>query len=350
MSPAPNNTGRAVILQVRVARAAALALAAAVWIGMAAGSVDARGRGKPIPLFGPDLIEAALESARVPAPPQFFTINEVLARKDAEAAKAKAPVRLASLEQISLRGAIDDVSPTRSMPSETEPFGLLSFRAPEGLLWVKWRSLAKDLQRDAETLKHCRSDADGCPRAARKFETIVAGAKTRDGLERLEYVNHAVNSAVRYMSDYQQHGVADLWSSALATFATGLGDCEDYAIAKYAALIEAGVPADELRIVLVRHLGLGEAHAVLAARSQDGWFVLDNLRTSVVEDRAIKNFLPLFVLDQHGVSLLAGSFARNSRGKPLSRSMFEIGASSQRSAEPAGDSTHGQQNNDEYFP
>jgi predicted transglutaminase-like cysteine proteinase len=317
-----------VVSQTRVYRAAALALAAATWIGIPQGAADAKVRGKSIPLFGPELIDTALQSAAAPAQPQFFTINEILARRQEEASQAKAAVRLASLEPIALRGSIDDVSPQPASASETEPFGLLSFRAPQGLLWVKWRSLAKDLERDAETLKQCGVRADTCPTGARRFLAIVNGAKERKGLERLDYVNRAVNSTVRYMSDFQQHGVADLWSSALATFTTGLGDCEDYAIAKYVALIEAGMPAEDLRIVLVRHLGLGEAHAVLAAQSGNGWFVLDNLRSAVVEDITIKNFLPLFVLNRNGVSLLAGSFYRNSRGKALTRRMFDIGASS----------------------
>ena len=300
-----------------------LALVAAAWVGMAADAAHAKSRAKSVPAFGPELIAAAMESGVSAAQPQFFTINQVLARRDEEAAKAKSSIRLASLEPIGLRGAIDEAPPSRSMtPSDTEPFGLLSFRAPEGLLWVKWRSLAKDLQRDAETLERCRIEADPCPLAARKLGAIVDGAKAREGRERLEYVNHAVNSAIRYVSDFQQHGVADLWSSALATFSTGRGDCEDYAIAKYVALIEAGVPEHDVRIVLVRHQGLGEAHAVVSVREADKWFILDNLRTAVVEDETIKNFLPLFTLNQQGVSLLAGSFYRSTRGKSFSSKLY----------------------------
>jgi predicted transglutaminase-like cysteine proteinase len=299
-----------------------LALVAAAWVGMAAGAAHAKSRAKSVPAFGPELIAAAMESGVSAAQPQFFTINQVLARRDEEAAKAKSSIRLASLEPIVLRGSIDEAPPSRSTLGEREPFGLLSFRAPEGLLWVKWRSLAKDLQRDAETLERCRVEADQCPLAARRFGAIVDGAKAREGRERLEYVNHAVNSAIRYVSDFQQHGVADLWSSTLATFSTGRGDCEDYAIAKYVALIEAGVPEHDVRIVLVRHLGLGEAHAVVSVRDADKWLVLDNLRTAVVEDQAIKNFLPLFTLNQQGVSLLAGSFYRSARGKSFSSKLY----------------------------
>jgi len=70
-----------------------------------------------------------------------------------------------------------------------------------------------------------------------------------------------------------QHGVPDLWSGALATFSSGQGDCEDYAIAKYVILRAAGVPAEDLRIMLVRDLIAREAHAVLAAKINGKWLI-----------------------------------------------------------------------------
>ena len=36
------------------------------------------------------------------------------------------------------------------------------------------------------------------------------------------------------------------------TFATGKGDCEDYAIAKYVVLTAAGFPRDDLRLLDLR--------------------------------------------------------------------------------------------------
>ena len=42
------------------------------------------------------------------------------------------------------------------------------------------------------------------------------------------------------------------------------GDCEDYAIAKYVALREAGVARENLQLVLVRDRAVRQDHAVLA--------------------------------------------------------------------------------------
>ena len=82
--------------------------------------------------------------------------------------------------------------------------------------------------------------------------------------------------AIRYVSDYAQHGEADRWSAPLASFATAKGDCEDYAIAKYVVLREAGVARENLQLVLVRDRAVRQDHAVLAARLDDRWLILDN--------------------------------------------------------------------------
>jgi predicted transglutaminase-like cysteine proteinase len=92
-----------------------------------------------------------------------------------------------------------------------------------------------------------------------------------------------------------------VWSSPLDSFATGAGDCEDYAIAKFVALRMAGVSPDDLRIVVMRDTVHGEDHAVAMARLDDRWLTLDNRRMAMVEDADLRNYRPLFVIDDHGV-------------------------------------------------
>ena len=104
------------------------------------------------------------------------------------------------------------------------------------------------------------------------------------------------------MSDLAQYGEIDVWSSPLVTFAHGAGDCEDYAIAKFVALRLAGVADDDLRIVIMRDTIHGEDHAVAAARLDGHWLTLDNRRMAMVEDVDVRNYRPLFVIDQHGVN------------------------------------------------
>ena len=107
------------------------------------------------------------------------------------------------------------------------------------------------------------------------------------------------------MSDLMQYHVEDLWSSPLATLAAGAGDCEDYAIAKFAALREAGVAPDDLRLVIMRSTLSGEDHAVVAARLEGHWRSLDNRYLVILEDVQIRRYHPMFVIDEHEVRRFA---------------------------------------------
>lgn len=107
--------------------------------------------------------------------------------------------------------------------------------------------------------------------------------------------------AIQPTSDMAQWGVPDRWSPPLETFSTGRGDCEDYAIAKYVALIEAGIAANDLKLVIVRNTAAGEDHAVVAVRLDGDWLILDNRWLRLVEDTELRQAIPLFVLDQAGV-------------------------------------------------
>src|SRR4029077_9975467 len=85
------------------------------------------------------------------------------------------------------------------------------------------------------------------------------------------------------------------------TLGIGAGDCEDYAIAKFLALQEAGVSPDDLRIVVLRDNFRGGDHAVVAARLDGNWLILDNRHMAMGEDRQIPNFRPEFLIGHNGV-------------------------------------------------
>src|SRR4029077_15150216 len=93
-----------------------------------------------------------------------------------------------------------------------------------------------------------------------------AGGPGRPGRARVGLINRAVNLAIAPMSDEAQWGDDDRWSPPFETLQTHRGDCEDYAIVKYAALLEAGLSRDDMKIVILRNFVRNEDHAVLAAR------------------------------------------------------------------------------------
>jgi predicted transglutaminase-like cysteine proteinase len=182
-----------------------------------------------------------------------------------------------------------------------EPFGLFASALSWGALREKWLDVERKLDDERVQLALCDGDRDRCASpAALQLLAIVDDGRAREGRARLGQINRAINLAIRPMSDLAQYGEVDVWSSPLVTFAHGAGDCEDYAIAKFVALRLAGISPDDLRIVIMRDTIRGEDHAVAAARLDGHWLMLDNLRMAMVEDGDVRNYRPMFVIDQYG--------------------------------------------------
>jgi len=183
-----------------------------------------------------------------------------------------------------------------------EPFGLPAAPIYYGGLRNKWLGVAHKLDDERVQLALCDGDREHCASdAALKFLSIVDSGRQRDGRARLGEINRAINLSIRAVDDIVQYGQVDVWSSPLATFYRGAGDCEDYAIAKYVALRMAGIAAEDLRIVVMVDTIRREGHAVTAARLDGHWLILDNRRLMMVEDMALRNYRPLFVIDDNGV-------------------------------------------------
>lgn len=99
-------------------------------------------------------------------------------------------------------------------------------------------------------------------------------------------INREVNRNTTYRSDPELYGRVEFWNPA-----RGEGDCEDYALAKFDALLAAGVERSRLRLAVVftetpegrfrfnegrRTDWFSGDHAVLVVTCEDGDWVLDN--------------------------------------------------------------------------
>lgn len=98
-----------------------------------------------------------------------------------------------------------------------------------------------------------------------------------DLLKQVRKINRAANSAIQPVTDLDQYAVAEHWALPGAQG----GDCEDYAMFKKQALIEAGVSADRLLLAVVLDRR-DEPHAVLVLRTDGGDFVLDNVTNRIL--------------------------------------------------------------------
>lgn len=205
-----------------------------------------------------------------------------------------------------------DTKPAWADPTpREEPFGLRTLQAPRGLLWTKWETVGADITDEAPALARCRANIRYCSKAAAQYVGIIKQATRQEGRARLALVNEQVNAAITYTTDQDQWYVADRWSAPLDTkrqgaFDTGLGDCEDIAIAKYVALREAGTPADDLQLLMVRDTSATTIHAVLAARQDGKWLILDNRWSRLIEENDATFFTPLFALGVDGVKRFTG--------------------------------------------
>jgi len=116
-----------------------------------------------------------------------------------------------------------------------------------------------------------------------------------DELAILDRVNSFFNR-VPFSSDTKQWGIGDYWATPAEMVASNGADCEDYAIAKYFALKELGIPIDRLMISYVRIPGGAEAHMVLAYFSRGGAvpLILDNLQEPIVPAAEREDLIPIY--------------------------------------------------------
>ena len=169
-------------------------------------------------------------------------------------------------------------------------------------------------------MTNCQANLDKCTSTEHRFEDIVREAESQEGLAKIALINATINALIDYEPDRNQWGVADKWTAPFVnkkgTFETGHGDCEDYALAKYVALRQAGMRSEDVRMVLVHDYAVRVDHAVLAVRYDKLWLILDNRWDKLVEDKELIQFKPLAIVDANGVTLLAKQFTLSSKLAP----------------------------------
>lgn len=168
--------------------------------------------------------------------------------------------------------------------ARAEPFG--SDVVTQGPIARKWVAASQAISADVKSINDCHNGVDSCSPAASRILSVAETARNSHDIARLSIVNRAINMMVQSRPDAE-----DVWSGPIATMRDLKGDCEDYAIAKMTALYVSGVSFSEMRIVILR--GRYDDHAVLSVRLEGRWYVLDNRHLAVVEDRAVKGFVPL---------------------------------------------------------
>jgi predicted transglutaminase-like cysteine proteinase len=169
-----------------------------------------------------------------------------------------------------------------------------------GALLEQWRRVQAAITEELEIIAQCRA-GKSCPLTAQRLIDLGREGAGRNERARVGIINRAVDLAVSPVSDETQWGIADHWSDPFETLHSNSGDCEDYAIVKYAALLVAGFAKDAVKVVLLRNRFPSEDHAVVAVQVDRHWLILDNRTLTLVRDTDMRRVIPQFVLDDQGV-------------------------------------------------
>lgn len=192
-----------------------------------------------------------------------------------------APASKGSLRTLFTRGwdrASDRTALTTGRP---DVFGSTALAVSRTPLDSRWRKVA-------------RARVHGAPAA---FATTL---RDRDEVERAEAVNRYVNGRVQFADDIRQYGRPDHWTTASETLRRGVGDCEDYAVAKLQLLRLAGIEDRNLYLVIVKDLARRSDHAVLVVRAGERMLVLDNGTDRLLDTWAVTDYRPVISFSASG--------------------------------------------------
>ncbi len=159
-------------------------------------------------------------------------------------------------------------------------------------------------------------------RATAWKKLLISAKQIKDDQKKLTLINDFFNQKIDFVNDIDHWQKKDYWATPLEFVASGAGDCEDFAIAKYFSLLAAGVAEEKLRITYVKALKQKQAHMVLTyfATPQAIPLVLDNLIPQIKKATKRKDLLPVYSFNGSGLWLakLKGSGQRVGNSKRLS--------------------------------
>ena len=121
------------------------------------------------------------------------------------------------------------------------------------------------------------------------------GVKNASDLKKLNAVNNFYNN-VSYASDMKTYRKKDYWATPWEFLGKDKGDCEDYVISKYFALIYLCIDSEKLFFTYVRSRKFKAAHMVLTyfktPRSEP--LILDNNNRKIFPASQRKDLTPIY--------------------------------------------------------
>jgi predicted transglutaminase-like cysteine proteinase len=156
-----------------------------------------------------------------------------------------------------------------------------------------WETLRDKVLDDKLRIQSCGElSNESCPEVV-KLMNIVAEARQNEGRALVGHLNRSINLAIM--------PAPVNWTGPLEPMKVGKGDCKAYSIAKYVGALEAGMPMNYARVVILYDKRHHEYHMVTALYENDQWLILDNLTMLLLRDSETRDYEPIAVLDHKGV-------------------------------------------------
>ena len=182
-------------------------------------------------------------------------------------------------------------------------------------------------QLDPETLAQAKREY-GAEAAHRllAWQALIQSQSTLDEREKLRRVNRFFNQ-LAFIDDAIHWHKKDYWATPVEFLASGGGDCEDFALAKYFTLKFMGVSEEKMNMTYVKAVKLNQAHMVLTYYPTPGAepLILDNLVNGIEPASKRGDLLPvysfngigLWLAKQRGRGKLVGNSDRLKRWREL---------------------------------
>lgn len=192
-------------------------------------------------------------------------------------------------QQVRLAAAFSPaaVRPLDQQIAKPQIFGTKEIRSNDISAFTKWTTVMRRFEDQMAT-------QSTSPRM-QMWKSHLQGLKGLSARDQIDAVNSYINQT-RYIEDSANYGKSDYWATPIEFFSKG-GDCEDFAVAKYASLRALGFSTDQLRIMIVQDKIKRIAHAILIVYTPEGAFVLDNQQKSVLPQDQVKRYEAVFSIN-----------------------------------------------------
>ena len=171
-------------------------------------------------------------------------------------------------------------------------FGAGELKVKKSKAFYRWGKMLKRYAKQEARLAKGRGRINE-KAGSKMWDDKIASLKGLDPVTQINKVNSYFN-ALSYISDTKNYAIQDYWATPYQFLSRAMGDCEDFAAAKYLALRELGFRSNQLRLVVGYDRVRDGAHTVMLAVVEGRVLMLDIGDNAVVEMAGVTQFDPYY--------------------------------------------------------